>query len=62
MDYQTLLETLAMFRDHAAKCKRLSETYPMDQYYAGQFDVINKLIALVQAANKEATQCTQSES
>jgi hypothetical protein len=62
MDQKELIETLAMFRDHAIKCKARSETYAMAQYYNGQSDVLNKLIALVQAANRESAPCTQSES
>jgi hypothetical protein len=32
MDQKELIETLAMFRDHAIKCKARSETYAMAQW------------------------------
>jgi hypothetical protein len=64
MEYQTLLETLQRERAHALACRdRHDESQTLGHYYDGQVAVINRLIALVKAANRrEVAPCNQSES
>ena len=63
MNQKELLETLQRERAHAMACRnRYDETQTLGHYYDGQVAIVNRLIALVKAANRREATCNQSES